>query len=361
MPSPRKSLRSFLLELSLGINVRIVGVTKSTIGKPTNPKQKFDQNTISTMCILRKHGHTLPEIARRFGTSKSAIHYHVKNVKIGIEGRLRLEKLMKEIVERARTFSARKRRENARLKLKDGCRKMSSEKASIVAHSLFDGCIGKREVRYFNKNRVLIQEFIDDMKAVYGLEPNSQTIKNGVTTIEFYNLALTEDLLSYTPSYSTNDSRAKVPTAIITSRGSVIREFLRAFWDDEGTVGFYPRAGRFYLRGRCKSESIRRDLVKLHRKLGIKVKEENGGVIIQNDLHSFKKFLKKVGFTPGVKVCEGNQVYPPRWEGYEKNHLLKDIIEYLHSHRRAKNSKINIKLGPRARMQELPCREAQLG
>ena len=103
-----------------------------------------------------------------------------------------------------------------------------------------------------------------------------------------------------------------------------ITEFLRAFWDDEGTISIDLKKRSIKLRGRQKDEKVRNFLLELHREIGIPAREDYDrlGIIISRR-DNLKKFFEKIGFSHGVKIGrgKGNLRY-----GKEKLQVLREIL-----------------------------------
>ena len=106
-----------------------------------------------------------------------------------------------------------------------------------------------------------------------------------------------------------------------------IVSFLRAFWDDEGTICIDYRSKSLKLRGRQKSAPIRQVLIELHRRIGIKAKEDydKKGVIISRK-EDIIKFSREIGFSQGVKVGESVR---GTHTGKNKVELLEESIKKI--------------------------------
>jgi hypothetical protein len=101
--------------------------------------------------------------------------------------------------------------------------------------------------------------------------------------------------------------------------------FLRAFWDDEGTVNYYPQHRTRKLRSPCKPPLLRAQLIRMHRVLGIMPREENDHYVTIGGSKNLARFRKRIGFTPGVRVGRakfGTDV----WAGHEKTDLLDRMV-----------------------------------
>jgi len=206
-----------------------------------------------------------------------------------------------------------------------------TEKTRIIAHALFDGWVSVRgssvyELGYCNKNRALVDQFKQDVSKAYAAKPsNIRLRKNGTWEITYCSKAILKDLLDIMPTYSTRNMRAHLPARIMKAP-EAYSTFLRVFWDDEGTVNYYPQHRTRKLRGPCKPHALRKQLMQMHRFLGIVTREEGSHFITIGGAKNFVKFQKRIGFTRGVHV--GLAKYGRSiWAGCEKATLLNLMVK----------------------------------
>ena len=128
------------------------------------------------------------------------------------------------------------------IKLKKGFEKLTKEKSRIIAHLIGDGCVFISKHDYNIKYEVIDAELLDsfenDMISVYGLKLRTYLNPSGKTEklVPFVRLRsklVYEDLLRYA-SYFSKDWRIK--EELLNSSKEIKREFLRAIFDDEGSV-----------------------------------------------------------------------------------------------------------------------------
>ena len=127
-------------------------------------------------------------------------------------------------------------------KLKEGFDKLTKEKARLIAHLIGDGAHYRTKHNYVMKYEVKdeesLQQFNDDIIKVYGLKPSWLLNTSGITgkPIKFIMLRSKlafEDLLNYATYFSDN---WKLKSPIINAPLKIKKEFLRALFDDEGSV-----------------------------------------------------------------------------------------------------------------------------
>ncbi|MBI2110261.1 hypothetical protein HYT51_00585, partial [Candidatus Woesearchaeota archaeon] len=152
--------------------------------------------------------------------------------------------------------------------------KLSLAKVRVIGNVLFDGSLyTTREfhhtIMYVNSSYDLVKRFCKDVKEVYGVSP-SIFKENGksvpIYRAKYNSILIKKDLLNYMKSYSTSSKLAKIPRAIMKGTLKTKLNFLRTFWDNEGSVA--SRTGR--LSGTSKSYRVILQLAKLHKKLGFK-------------------------------------------------------------------------------------------
>jgi len=123
-----------------------------------------------------------------------------------------------------------------------GYQLLTKEKARIIAHLIGDGWIGQSNHDYNMKYEVAEPELLDsfecDLVRVYGLPPTHGTNPSGKTgkLIPFVRLRskiVYEDLMSYADYYSKN---WKIKKQIFKASAEIKIEFLKALFDDEGSV-----------------------------------------------------------------------------------------------------------------------------
>lgn len=127
--------------------------------------------------------------------------------------------------------------------LKIGFEKLTKEKVRVIAHLIGDGCAYKTKsnyyIRYEVKDEDLLEQFEKDLVATYGLPITRGLNESGKKPGSFIpfvyarsKLAL-EDLHRYCQYSST---KWIVPQQIIQANSEIKKEFLKALFDDEGSV-----------------------------------------------------------------------------------------------------------------------------
>lgn len=228
---------------------------------------------------LRKQGYSFSEIARTVGKSRKFVWKVSKDISFSEEGSNRYNKEVKGITKKIKQQNT-----------------ISVQKVRIISHLLFDRTIFKtgyhKIVRYINSSKELIGQFIKDVEEVYGLNLSSFEIIQGVnlptykvsfSSKEFYN-----DLLKYSLSYSTSKEETTIPKEILGGNKEVKIEFLRAFWQDEGSISSIGR-----ISGDLKSKKVINQIIDLHKEFGLNLK--------------LIKYLNKNGFIYKVYLLKSKE------------------------------------------------------
>ena len=199
----------------------------------------------------RKNGYSYSEIAKITGKSKKFAWKHSKDVQFNSRGKKRYYQNVKGIVKQVKNQKGN----------------LSIQKIRIIGHTLFDGTIYSKDyhsvVKYINSSRELVDQFIKDIKQVYGLNPTSLEVSKGKNNLNHYRVSfksklIYNDLMKYFPSYSTSNQKISIPKEIMTANEKIKLEFLRTFFEDEGSIGHTGR-----IMGDLKSKLIIKQITKL--------------------------------------------------------------------------------------------------
>ena len=177
---------------------------------------------------LRKEGHSYGEISKIVKRSRKFVWKKSKDVKFSEHGKKRYHREVKGIVNLIKPQNS----------------KLTVSKIRVMGHILFDGMLTKSKeyhkiIRYINSSKELISQFIKDVKEIYGLEPTAFEIEKGLNLptykVTFSSKLMYEDLIKYLSSYSTTKN-ISLPDSIINANKKLKLEFLRAFFNDEGSI-----------------------------------------------------------------------------------------------------------------------------
>lgn len=247
-------------------------------------------SSIKIIGTLRRKGYSYKEISKKLKISPSTSYKYSYKISISKKAKRRLNLRIKE------NYLKFKKKYSPLKKIYIKHKRISIEKARILSHCFWDGCVSKGTIRYVNTSKNLVIEFKRDMLEVYGVFPDKEYTlirKNRMLLyiVDYYSKVICDDLLKYSPSFSTSSSISKIPKQILINKNkSILKEFLRVLWEDEGSISCYDA-----IRVKIKGKRIRDQLIKLHKRFEIKLtpykeKDKYYGIYIQNSLQNLKKF-----------------------------------------------------------------------
>jgi len=239
---------------------------------------------------LRKKGFSYKEVAKQFEISPATSYKYSCHIKLSKQAKKRLNLIIK------RTQLKFKRKYSCLKKIKINHKTLTVEKVRILSHCFWDGHISKWTVSYGNISKDLIEEFKGDMLEVYGVYPDKEyklkrDSRQDIYIINYYSKVVCDDLLRYSPSFSTSSSEAAIPQQILNCQNRlIVKEFLRVLWEDEGSISHNG-----LIRVKIKGKYIRDQLIKLHKKFAIELSPyresgDNYGIYIKSNLRNLQKF-----------------------------------------------------------------------
>jgi len=268
---------------------------------------------------LRKKGYSYSEISKRTKKSKKYVWNVSKSIRFSKTGAERYKVEVTGVVKEIRTQK----------------KKLTLAKARIMGHLLFDGTVFFSDyhysVKYINSSVDLIDQFVRDMGMVYGISPASIESSKGINIpwykVGFISKQAYEDLIKYSPSYSTSSKDSIVPVEIMTGTRKLKLEFLRTFWEDEGSV-----SNNGTLSGSSNSKRVMGQIAILMKEegfdFGICRSMRNGQFEYKIYLHKSLKNLKnfyKLGLFERAVVAHGKNI------GKKKRDVLREFMgQYKH-------------------------------
>jgi len=265
---------------------------------------------------LREEGHSYSEIAERIGKSRKFAWRHSKDTSFTNNGLKRYQKEVKGILKQ----------------IKPQSNTLLPQKVRIIGHLLFDGTVYKTKynhiARYINSSKELICQFVSDMKKIYGITPTSLEVFKGKNNLNCYKVsfsckALYYDLTNYFKSYSTSNQNIKIPNIIINSGREIKLEFLRTFFEDEGSI-----SSNYRIMGDLKNKIIMQQIVNMLKEFGLFFKlckyEEYTGYMYKIYLLKTKENLVRfynLGFFDKATITHGKNL------GRKKADVLIDFIK----------------------------------
>ena len=134
------------------------------------------------------------------------------------------------------------------------------------------------------------------------------------------------DLLRYTKSYSTSNMVTRIPKVIINGSKQIKLEFLRTFWDDEGSI-----SGDGTLSGSSNSYTVIKLLAEIHNEFRFKnsiykVKSQDKWIYVlrlRKNKKNLRTFYKNRLFTDSI-VTQGYNYLQKKFDVLERFVLFLD-------------------------------------
>jgi len=255
-------------------------------------------------CIeLRKLDHTLPEIIKITGRSKTSVYYHIKNIPLSSEKQHSI-KINSGL--RISAFPiARRGKSNRKFKKFN---KWNKNLVNLVSHLIFDGEINKSGCAYHNRNRTLLERVRTSMCYLYKFKPTKYlNTTTGVRRISYFNVALALYL---------KEKSLELLKKISNWPEAFKKEFLTAFFDDEGCMDFRISRRTRRIRGYQKDVQILVLVQKLLKDFDIlsAINKPNEVVIMGKE--NLERFRKEINFSSGVYI-----------NGHRSNSIWKKSLE----------------------------------
>ena len=246
-------------------------------------------NAFKQQCIaLRKKDYTLNEIVRFTGRPKSSVYPHIISISLS-------DRKLAKIAENSRRLAkkvAASRKGKAQKPYKPFYA-WSPDLVLLAGHLLFDGEI-KKSCIYNNRSMALIDRFEDLMKLVYDYEPKRYVNKlTGVRRISFHNVALANHV---------KEKVQELLIDIVKMPRSHQREFLRAFFDDEGCMDYRAKQNKRRIRGYQKDIKILYLVQELLKNFGIESTLQCKNEVVISGKENLLKFQKEINFSEGVRL-----------------------------------------------------------
>lgn len=269
--------------------------------------------TFKQRCIkLRKKDLSLIEIAKITGRPKTSVYVHIYNIPLSQKKLLQIKKVSGA---RIKKFSIARKGKSARSFTSFA--QWTPETVLLVSHFLFDGGLSRSSCVYNNRSTALLLRVEKLMQNIYEFEPKRYiNQKTGVSRISYYNVALALYL---------KEKSQELLSVINTLSSDLQREFLRAFFDDEGCMDFRVSGNRRKVRGYQKKTSVLFLVKKLLNKFEILAAVKKPNEVVITGKENLIKFQKEINFSPGVCI-NGNRSNSLWGSSLEKREILRRAI-----------------------------------
>lgn len=295
-------------------------------------KCRLSNQKIKKIKQMRKKGKTIYEIANKVDCNHNTAWRYSRNIIMTKKGKKRLEKRIydhkvkiakKGGVAAFRSGKLKNAWEVSTKKISKQGAKPPLEKIRLISHIMFDGTLHDYGIAYYNNNDFLIKEVESDIKKVYNLESKIKR-KNKLFTLRCHSKQVTEDLLKYTPSFSTSEGTdARIPNCVMKGNSLIKKTFLRAFWDDEGCIIFNPDKQIRELIAYTSNKQVMEQLKDLHKDFSIEFNTPRSNELRISRLRNIKIFADKINFSQNVKITS----FSKRWGNRTKRDILQLALE----------------------------------
>lgn len=271
-------------------------------------------NSFKEECLaLRKKGFSLNQISKATGRPKTSVYTHIKRIPLS-------EKRIAEIKinSRKRAIFLAKKRKGVSNRGFTEIKEWDERLSCLVGHLIFDGSITKSSCIYNNRNQNLIKEVEENMRVIYSYGPKYWlNQKTGVLRISYHNVALAKYL---------KEKSEKIILELPSQNIRTKRAFIKAFFDDEGSIDFRPNKNLRRVRGYQKNTQILRLIKELLKTFDISSTIVMPNEIVISGKDNLKKFQKEINFSRGVRL-NGKRKNSIWKKPYEKNFLLETAIK----------------------------------
>ena len=225
------------------------------------------------------------------------------------------------------------------------------EMARCIAKISGDGCLYYRYIRYNNTCKELREEFVADVKKEFNHTKFTYGVSNsGTSFVQIHGKALIGKFLEFLPSYKSAD--IYVPAQLFAASIEAKSAYLRAIFDDEGSVGIriFAKTGEWKrnIKIDSKSYALLEGIKALLLEFGISSnnirrcdkKDKYWYYLGVSRRENFEQFSKFIGFTHPLKQKKLLFLLRTYKVTYKRNYLCfvilqKELKKLLRPHKAA--------------------------
>lgn len=239
-------------------------------------------------CIeLRLKDKTLNEIVKITGRSKTSVYFHIKDIQLSTRKRAEISENSRQLA--LKISGARKGKSLRPFK---PFTTWTPKLVLLVAHLMFDGEILKKKCVYHNRSLALVKRVEGLMSDVYDF-PAKIAIdkKSGVRRVQYHNVELANFLYQRALELQRNIAVRSLDEQ---------REFVRAFFDDEGCMDVRLDRKLRRIRGYQNNKQILQLVKRLLKNFDIDSRLQSTNEIVISGKENLKKFQREINFSEGV-------------------------------------------------------------
>ena len=274
----------------------------------------YSKEIIRRVKQLRVDGSTLTEIVFKTGLSKSRAFDYIRNIP---QSEYLVEKIRTNKFNARRIIAENRRGKSVKKYPFNRPEKWDSDLVNVISHFLFDGRITRVSCTYYNRSEVLVnlmQERVTKLLRVSDYKRYVTAEK--VIRLSYFHVEIATFI---------RKKADELFTYIVSAPTEHKISFLRAFFDDEGSVTFNKkkRAVRGYQHSLEILHLIRKLLGEL--KISSTVDEKYFEISIYRK-ENLLKFQKYINFTKGLRV-NGKRTNSIWKKDLEKREILKMALD----------------------------------
>lgn len=247
------------------------------------------ENRLIVQCQrLRAKGNSFGEISSQTRIARSTLHAYLKKIFLSIG---QIQEI--EVRRKAKCKSKPNPRKGRCLAGREIVKpkNWSDKLVHIVAHFMFDGRVDEYSCTYYSKDRYQIDHMRCLLREVFGAKPRIKLRDNGVYGLLFHHV----ELASYIKDRQEKIFEYLNNGASLSSK----KEFLKAFFDDEGNV-YYSKSTR-RVRGyqkSCQRLEVIKGLLSI---FGISGRINKNATYIEiTGRENLAKFSQNIDFSPRI-------------------------------------------------------------
>ncbi|TSC92295.1 MAG: hypothetical protein CEN92_23 [Candidatus Berkelbacteria bacterium Licking1014_96] len=258
---------------------------------PTGPSIKMrgynHPISVKERCLdFRKRGFSYNQIVKATRIPKTTIQNWVFDIKLSIKAKKCIQGRIAQGIVKGNQSSKRKT-----LKIIPQINKWTKKLVFIIAHFMFDGGGRIDGYTYYSKDISQINRMRKMMLKVFKFRPHTSFSYNDVIRDTYFSRSLVKFV---------DKKKKEMVSYIKKSPKKHKRCFLKAFFDDEGSVRFDQKYGNRKVRGFQDSSKLLELIKKLLSDFGIKSRIESKNEIVISNKQSIIKFQKEINFSPKI-------------------------------------------------------------
>lgn len=167
----------------------------------------------------------------------------------------------------------------------------SSELVHLISHLSFDGRVDRYGCSYYSRNYGQARHVERLLRRLLGVRPRRRRRDNGIWVVSYYNVKMAAWL----------QRREQQLLRVVRAHDAWSREWLRAFFDDEGHIHFSKQVRR--VRASQYDSGVLRQAKASLKSLGIRSRLDIAARAVEiRGERDLQKFRRQINFSPGICI-----------------------------------------------------------